>query len=148
MTRKGRLDALSVIALVLLFTLFWSLSASAQPQEVRQFQDDPVFQPPVPHHQQARGIARLGGAERDVVVGEIEVEIGGLHQAAQRPWGRGRVKSCLLPTQWGGGPPARRWRGRRRHGRASDPTPPSRRKGAPRHLPIRYANREETAFRR
>ncbi|MNT08075.1 hypothetical protein D3C72_1428040 [compost metagenome] len=44
-------------------------------QEVRQVADDPVVQRAVPDHQQARGIARLGGAQRDAVIGQVEVEI-------------------------------------------------------------------------
>ncbi len=49
------------------------------------YTDDPILQHAVAHHQQPCGIPRLGGAQRDPVVGQIEVEIGGLHQAAQRP---------------------------------------------------------------
>ena len=40
-------------------------------------------------------VARLGGAERDAVLGQVEVEIGGLHQAAQRPRG------CVGVKAWG-----------------------------------------------
>ncbi|MNO00412.1 hypothetical protein D3C81_2202950 [compost metagenome] len=44
-------------------------------QEVRQVADDPVVQRAVLDHQQARGIARLGGAQRDAVIVQVEVEI-------------------------------------------------------------------------
>ena len=69
----------------------------AGPQEVWQVADDMVLQRAVPHDQQACGIPRLGGAERDVAVGQVEVEIGGLHQAGQWPRGTGGVKLWCIP---------------------------------------------------
>ena len=53
----------------------------------------PVLQRAVLHHQQAGGIARLRGAEGDVLFGQVEVEICGLHQAAQWPRAGRRVKA-------------------------------------------------------
>ncbi len=41
--------------------------------------------------QQAGGVARLGGAEGDAVLGQVEVEIGGAHGVGVGAWGRGGV---------------------------------------------------------
>ena len=69
-------------------------------QEVGQVADDVVTQRPVPHHQQARGIARLGRTQGDAVIGQVKVEIGGLHVAGQRPRGQGVVKVACRFAAW------------------------------------------------
>ncbi|MNJ43371.1 hypothetical protein D3C77_383750 [compost metagenome] len=50
-------------------------------QEFRQVADDAILKVAVRHHQQARRVARVGGAQGDARLGQVEVEIGCPHEA-------------------------------------------------------------------
>ena len=51
-------------------------------KEIGQVAHDPVLEPSLAHHQQPGGIARLDRSQGDTVLGQVEVEIGGLHAVA------------------------------------------------------------------
>ena len=53
----------------------------ARLQEIRQVADDPVLKICAFHDQQARRVARVGGAQGDARLGQVEVEIGCPHGA-------------------------------------------------------------------